>query len=100
MSRGSDMRNSLLVNPQDKPGEYVHENFNDDGITNVQGLVWMPNKVWLLGHVACAAQLVPVGIAQIVVGSIVMKYDSLKGLHLFLFISLTHLSCYTYPTYK
>mmetsp|Transcript_11661 Transcript_11661/g.15009 ORF Transcript_11661/g.15009 Transcript_11661/m.15009 type:complete len:320 (-) Transcript_11661:148-1107(-) len=74
-----EMQKSLLVDPLDKPGEYVHQDFNTDSVTSVQGLVWMPNKTWILGHIACAAPLLPVGIAQIIVGSIVMKYDSLKG---------------------
>lgn len=79
MAPQNEMNKSLLVDIFSRPGEYVHGEFDDSDKTSLQGVVWMPNKAWLYGHAACAAQLFPIGLAQIVVGSIVIKYDSLKG---------------------
>jgi hypothetical protein len=79
MAPQSEIKNSLLVDVFSRPGEYVHGDFEDSDVTSLQGIVWMPNKSWLYGQAACAAQLLPIGMGQIIVGSIVIKYDSLRG---------------------
>lgn len=72
---GGGLKSGLLQDDfLSTPGEYTHTSFEQSDTTSIQGLVWMPNSFWLLAHVACAMQLFAVGVAQFVVGLVVVNY--------------------------
>jgi hypothetical protein len=57
-----------------RPGDYRHADFHDAPITSIQGLVYMPNRVWHTAHMAAASFLCFLGLAQLIVGGVVLRF--------------------------
>ena len=77
----NDLHNNLLGDDSDilQPGIYSFEGFDNHASPDIQGLVWMPKSSWIWAHVILAPIISFIALAQLIVGLLVINYDSIDG---------------------